>query len=189
MKRHIPPRMLVLTALFAGLTAAGAFLRIPTPWSAFTLQVLFVFLAGAFLGPGYGALSQGIYLLLGFAGLPVFAGGGGPAYLLRPSCGFLLSYIPAAAVVGALLGGSPRPAFGKALLSFLAGLAVIYAVGLPYMALILNACLGLGVGFGEVLRSGMLIFLPFDALKILLAALLVSRLLPRLQTLRPGQQR
>ena len=51
MKRHIPPRMLVLTALFAGLTAAGAFLRIPTPWSAFTLQVLFVFLAGAFLGP------------------------------------------------------------------------------------------------------------------------------------------
>ena len=43
MKRHIPPRMLVLTALFAGLTAAGAFLRIPTPWSAFTLQVLFVY--------------------------------------------------------------------------------------------------------------------------------------------------
>ena len=55
---HAKTRMLLLTALFAALTAIGAFLKIPTPWSSFTLQVFFVCMAGVLLGPKYGALSQ-----------------------------------------------------------------------------------------------------------------------------------
>ena len=48
---HAKTRMLLLTALFAALTAIGAFLKIPTPWSSFTLQVFFVCMAGVLLGP------------------------------------------------------------------------------------------------------------------------------------------
>ena len=183
MKKHIPVQKLALTALFAALTAVGAWLRIPTPWSAFTLQVLFVFLAGALLGPGCGALSQAVYVCMGLVGIPVFISGGGPAYFLQPTCGFLLSYIPAAAVVGLLLRGRAAPGFRRVVLACLAGLAVIYAVGLPYMALILNVYLGRGMSLGELLWSGMLVFLPFDALKIVLAAVLTRALLPRLRGL------
>ncbi len=181
MKRRLTPRELTLTALLAALTAAGAFLRIPTPWSAFTLQVLFVFLAGALLGPRLGALSQAVYIALGLVGLPVFIGGGGPAYLLRPTFGFLLSYIPAAAVVGALLQGRERPELGRIVLSCLAGLGVIYAIGLPYMAVILNAVMGQELGLWDILRSGMLVFLPFDAVKIVLTGLIARALIPRLR--------
>ncbi len=181
MKSSIPVRKLALTALFAALTAIGAWLRVPTPWSAFTLQVLFVFLAGALLGPGYGALSQGVYVLLGLVGLPVFVGGGGPMYVLQPTCGFLLSYIPAAAVVGWICRGAETPSVGRITAACLAGLGVVYAVGLPYMALILNVYMGRGMSFGDILMSGMVLFLPYDAVKIVLTVILARTLLPRLK--------
>ena len=182
-KKKIPVQKLVLTALFAALTAVGAWLRIPTPWSAFTLQVLFVFLAGALLGPGYGALSQAVYVGMGLIGIPVFVNGGGPAYFLQPTCGFLLSYIPAAAVVGALCGGREAPGFWRIALACLAGLGVIYALGLPYMSLIVNVYMHGGMSLGDVLWSGMVIFLPYDAVKIVLTGLLARVLIPRLRRL------
>ena len=185
MKKHIPVQKLALTALFAALTAVGAWIRIPTPWSAFTLQVFFVFLAGALLGPGYGALSQAVYVGMGLVGIPVFINGGGPAYFLQPTCGFLLSYIPAAAVVGLLCGREAAPGFWRIVLACIAGLAVIYAIGLPYMALILNVYLGRDMSLRDVLWSGMLLFLPYDAVKIALAGVLARTLIPRLRKLQP----
>ena len=181
MTKHIPVRELALTALFAALTAVGAYIRIPTPWSAFTLQVFFVFMAGILLGPKYGALSQGIYLLLGLIGIPVFIGGGGPSYVLQPTFGFLLSYIPAAAVTGALCREAK---YWRIAAACLAGLLVIYLIGLPYMALIVNVYLGKGLTFGQILMSGMVIFLPYDAVKIVLTGVLGKALLPVLDRIR-----
>lgn len=171
-------KWLSLTALFAALTAAGAFFRIPTPWSAYTLQILFVCMAGLLLGPKYGALSQLVYLLLGLAGLPVFSGGGGPAYVLHPTFGFLLGYLAAAFLIGFLCRKDPSPRRMAAACA--AGLAVIYLAGLPYMALILNVYLGRGVDLWGLLWLGMLPFLPADVLKIAAAVFLSRRLLPAL---------
>ena len=61
---------------------------------------------------------------------------------------------------------------GSFLLAALAGLAVLYAVGLPYMAMILNGYMGKGMDLSAILWAGMLPFLPGDALKILVTALL-----------------
>lgn len=66
-------RKLVRTALFAALTAVGAFLKIPLGPSAITLQFFFTAMAGCLLGSGCGALSQLIYVLLGLLGLPYMA--------------------------------------------------------------------------------------------------------------------
>mgnify|MGYP002514908971 CR=1 FL=1 len=70
-------RSMILAALFAALTAVGAFIRIPTPVSAFTLQVFFAAMAGALLGRKWGMASQLIYVALGLLGLPIFTSGGG----------------------------------------------------------------------------------------------------------------
>jgi biotin transporter BioY len=83
---------LSLTALFAALTAVGAFIKIPLPYVPLTLQTLFVMLAANLLGPKYGSLSQGIYLALGLIGLPIFAQGGGPGYIFQPTFGYLVGY-------------------------------------------------------------------------------------------------
>ena len=171
--------LLILTALFAALTAVGAFLRIPTPWSSFTLQVFFVCMAGVLLGPKWGALSQVVYVALGLVGLPIFTAGGGLGYVFQPTFGFLLSYIPAALVIGLIAGGSASRR--RLALACIAGLAVIYLIGLPYMALILNVYLGKGLSFSAILWAGMIPFLPWDALKIAVTVVLAGKLVPLLQ--------
>ena len=95
-------RKLVYTALFAALTAVGAFLRIPMVYSSVTLQYLFTAMAGLLLGRRWGALSQAVYVLLGLVGLPIFTMGGGFGYVFQPTFGFLLGLIPAAWVVGGM---------------------------------------------------------------------------------------
>ena len=80
-KKHLNTRNLILVALFTALTAIGAFLRIPMPMVPFTLQNLFSTLAGLLLGSYLGAVSVGIYVLLGLAGVPVFTSGGGIGYV------------------------------------------------------------------------------------------------------------
>ena len=172
-------RMLVLTALFAALTAIGGFLKIPTPLSAVTLQFLFTVMAGVLLGPKWGALSQGVYVALGLAGLPVFTSGGGLSYLVHPTCGFLFGMIAAAAVVGTVAGpGVPSPR--RVFLAGLAGLAVLYLIGLPYMYAVMNLYLGKGMTAWAVFRAGCLIFLPGDFVKLAVAAAVCPTLEHRL---------
>ncbi len=159
-------RQLVLAALFGALTAVGAFLKFPLGFVSFTLQFLFTALAGITLGPKWGAASQAVYVALGLAGLPVFTQGGGLSYALQPSFGFLLGLIPCAAVVGALAGEGGKPR--RTIPACLAGLGVLYLVGVPYMGMILNLLLGKGLPVWSLVRDGMLIYLPGDAVKIAL---------------------
>ena len=175
-------RKLVYTALFAVLTAVGAFLRIPLGVSSITLQFLFTAMAGVLLGPGCGALSQGVYVALGLIGRPIFTAGGGFGYVLQPTFGFLLGLIPAAAIIGAISRRSSSPL--RLALACLAGLAALYAVGVPYMALILNGYMGKGMSVSGLLWAGMIPFLPGDAIKIAVTALLCPLLRKRV----PGLQ-
>lgn len=172
-------RDLILTALFAALTAIGAFLRIPMGASSFTLQLFFTCMAGVLLGAKYGALSQLVYVALGLAGLPIFTAGGGPSYIFNPTFGFLLGMIPMAWLVGRLSDGSSSPL--RVTAACTAGLAVLYLIGMPYMGLILNVYLGKGMSAAALLKLYMLPFLPFDALKIALTALLARPLVPALR--------
>src|SRR5208337_2009632 len=95
----------ILISLFTALTAVGAFIRIPIPYVPLTLQTLMVMFAGLILGSRRGALSQLLYLILGLLGLPIFAQGGGPAYVLQPSFGFLLGFVAGAYVIGKMVEG------------------------------------------------------------------------------------
>lgn len=175
-------RKLVYTALFAVLTAVGAFLRIPLGVSSITLQFLFTAMAGILLGPACGALSQGVYVALGLIGLPIFTAGGGFGYVLQPTFGFLLGLIPAAAIIGAISRRSSSPL--RLALACLAGLAALYAVGVPYMALILNGYMGKGMSVSGLLWAGMIPFLPGDAIKIAVTALLCPLLRKRVPGLK-----
>jgi len=97
---------MVFAALFAALTAAVAWFKIPLPFTPvpITLQTLVVLLSGAMLGPYYGAISMILYLTVGAIGLPVFAGGGsGLGALLGPTGGYLFSYPIAAFVIGLII--------------------------------------------------------------------------------------
>lgn len=177
--KHQTLRAMLLTALFAALTAIGAFLKIPIGSISITLQVFFTCTAGILLGPYWGAASQAIYVALGLFGMPIFTEGGGFQYVAVPTFGFLLGLIPMAFVIGLISHGllRVRPVWLRLSLACVLGLAVLYVVGLPY----LYFTLGSAWSIGKTIVSGCLIFLPFDALKIVCSVLLGKRLLPILQ--------
>ncbi|MGH7539390.1 MAG: biotin transporter BioY, partial [Gemmatimonadota bacterium] len=87
-------RRVIAVLAFAALTALGARIAVPLPGTPvpFTFQVVAVLLAGVLLGPRLGAASQAAYLAAGASGLPIFAAGGGVAYLLGPTGGYLLAF-------------------------------------------------------------------------------------------------
>ncbi|HVN70449.1 MAG TPA: biotin transporter BioY [Desulfomonilia bacterium] len=171
MERKTP----ALIALCAALTAAGAFIRIPLWPVAITLQTFFVLLSGIMLGPRYGALSQLVYLIVGLLGLPVFSGGGGLAYLMQPSFGYLLGFVAAPAAVGLLVENktlTPKTVFPAAL----AGTLVIYCIGMPYLAVYMHLVLKKPDAVSLAVKTGALVFLPGDLLKCLILSLLSPRL-------------
>ena len=126
---------LVLIAMFAALIAAGSWFKIPLPPVPVTLQTLFVTMSGDMLDWKGAFLSQLIFLIAGLAGLPVFAGGGGPGYILNPTFGYLLGFLAAAPLIAILVRKSNSGKWTSLILPNIAGAAVIFIPGLLYLGL------------------------------------------------------
>ncbi len=162
---------LALLTFFTALTALAARIAIYLPFTPvpITLQVLMVILCGLLLGSKRGALSQLEYLAAGLMGLPVFAGGkAGPAVLLGPTGGYLLSFPLAAFVAGWV---EERLELGHKTSAFLASLAaitVIYLGGTAWLVV------WLGGSLTRAWTLGVRPFILVDLIKALLAASVVS---------------
>ena len=121
-------RELTVGGLFAALIAAGAFIKITLPTEPvpmhFTLQWFFVLLAGLLLNKRLAGASVGVYLIIGLVGVPVFASGGGPSYLIRPTFGYLLGFAAAAYLMAWLCENCQALTFGKMLAISVNGLHV-----------------------------------------------------------------
>lgn len=164
-------RDLVLIALFAALTAIGAQIAIPVKPVPFTFQLFFVLLSGALLGSLRGGLSQLVYLGLGVIGLPVFAGGtSGVGVLVGPSGGYLIGFVVAAFVVGAIC--DVVRSFVGTLIAMVLGVFIIYMFGLAQLMMVTK------LAFVPALSAGVFPFIPFDLLKAAIAAGLAGRLKP-----------
>jgi biotin transport system substrate-specific component len=164
-------RRLLGVAVFAVATALSAQIALPVPGTPvpFTFQPLLVLLAGALLGARLGAASQLAYLAAGAAGLPVFAAGGGIAYLLGPTGGYLIAYPAAAFLAGAIAGGGVL----RTLAGLLAGLAAIYAGGLAWLAVVGNVTTAIALGLTP--------FILADLVKVVLALAVTRQLHERIR--------
>lgn len=169
-------RPMVFAALFAALTAVGAYVVIPIGPVPIVLQNFFVMLAGLLLGSRWGLASVGIYLLAGAAGLPVFAGGtGGLARFAGPTGGFLLGYLPVVFLIGRMVEGRP-PRLWRDAVALILGSLLLYLCGVSWLKIVT------AMSIPQAIAAGMLPFLPGDALKIaaaVLAARSIRPLLPR----------
>ena len=136
--KHLNTRELVLCGLFIALITAGTFIRIPVGTDVYTLQFLFTLLAGLVLGARLGAIAVGTYVLLGLLGVPVFASGGGPAYLLQPTFGYLLAFILQAWLCGYYVRRSTAVSYVYMLGANLWGMVLVYVIGISWFYLISN---------------------------------------------------
>jgi biotin transport system substrate-specific component len=154
--------LIVSGALFIYLTSLVVVPHEPVPWTGQTFGVL---MAGGALGLRRGFLAVGLYVLLGYVGLPFFAEGkSGASVILGATGGYLIGFMVAGAVVGRLaeLGWDRR--FGGALGMMLVGSAIIYAIGLPWLGAVAN------LTPSETIAAGFTPFIVWDAIKLTVAA-------------------
>lgn len=175
---YSPTAYLALCGLFAAITALCSWITIPIGFTPvpFNLGLLGVFLASGILGRKYGTISLLVYVCMGGVGIPVFAGfQAGFGVLLGPTGGYIIGYIAAGFIIGGILDS---PFYAKRLLrciaALLLGLAACYSLGTLWFVF------STGTTLWAALLSCVFPFLPGDAVKIAVAALLIQRLRPLL---------
>lgn len=166
-------KKLVLAFGMACATGLAAQVRVPLPFTPVpvTGQVFAVLLGGVLLGSCYGGLSQAFYVGLGAAGLPWFAGFS--AGLPMVTGGYIVGFVPAAALVGMLSDRSPRFRTLTGQMCLMMGaVCIIYLFGAVQFAFVMRT------GLIATLGGAVVPFIPVDIAKAAVAAALGSAILP-----------
>jgi biotin transport system substrate-specific component len=139
-----------------------------------TLQTGVVALLAAAYGLRLGVATVVLYLVEGAAGFPVFASGGGLAYFTGPTAGFLIGFIPAAAIIGWAAERLGKNLIGL-FIAMVAGDAVVFVLGFVWLAWFAAMSSGAtGIGAAAAFTNGVAKFVLGDLVKLALAAALVS---------------
>ena len=139
---------------------------------------LAIYIALYVLGMKRGTISYLIYLLIGLVGVPVFSGfTGGPQKLFGPTGGYLIGFIFLALIMGFALDHFDRKLV-PTIIGMIIGMAVCYAFGTVWLAKLLS------LSFKEGLMMGVIPYLPGDAAKIIIAAIVGPKLYGATQKIR-----
>lgn len=158
---------LTLTALMAAILCILGPLSLPLPFSPvpISLTMIGIYLAVYAVGMWKGTVAVCLYLLLGLVGLPVFSGfSGGPAKLLGPTGGYLIGFL-----FTALISGFFIDRFWKnrlvSILGMILGIGVAYVFGTVWLAYVA------GMTFSQALAAGVIPYVGFDLIKIIILAI------------------
>ena len=178
------PQKAVLALGFACLTGLAAQLKVYLPWTPVPVsgQTFAVLLGAVLLGRGWGGISQVVYVGLGAAGVPWFAGwGGGIGVLAGPTGGYLVGFVAAAFLVGHVVDRHKGARRLPVMLGLVLGssFGVVYGLGLLQLYLWLTLVQGNPVGLGPLLQMGALPFVVGDLVKALVVAVTASAVLPK----------
>ncbi|NSL51031.1 biotin transporter BioY [Calidifontibacillus erzurumensis] len=179
-KKRLRTIDLTMAAVFVALMAVGANMTsfLVIGGVPITLQTFFSILAGAILGSRVGALAMIAYVLIGIAGAPVFAQfTGGAAIFIKPTFGFLLSYILVSFLVGLFIEKSEKKSVGIFISASLIGMVVNYVIGTNWMYYAYKLWAEAPEGFTYKLAwSWMMVPLPKDIILSIFAGIIAPRL-------------
>lgn len=178
--QKIRTKQMVLIALMTAVTCVLGPLSIPLPFSPVPISLtnFAIFLAIFVLGMKSGTISFIIYLLLGAVGVPVFSSfRGGFQVLAGPTGGYLIGFIFLALIMGFTLDHFDRKLV-PTIIGMIIGMAVCYAFGTVWLAKLLS------LSFKEGLMMGVIPYLPGDAAKIIIAAIVGPKLYGATQKIR-----
>lgn len=169
---------MILCSMFVCLIAAGAFIRVPVPLVPFTFQYLFTMLAGLLLGGKKGCISVCIYIILGLAGLPVFAQGGGLGYIFQPSFGYLIGFAAGAFVTGIIANKTKKPDYKRLFTANFMGLGIVYLFGMTYYYITSHLYTGTQIGLWPLFLYCFILAVPGDVFLCVAGAFLGKRMIP-----------
>ncbi|MBM7555923.1 biotin transport system substrate-specific component [Halanaerobacter jeridensis] len=140
--------------------------------------------AASLLGAKLGLISQLVYILTGLVGFPIFTKGGGIHYIFQPTFGYLIGFAVGAYVIGKLIENKEKN-IRTFLIANLTGLIVFYLLGASYLYLIMNFYIGQSYSLNKTIIGGFLVFLPWDALKAIITAIITPKVINRIKTFVP----
>ncbi|MDG5471659.1 biotin transporter BioY [Jeotgalibacillus sp. ET6] len=177
-----PLHGMVLASFFAALMAIGANITSIVPILVIgsiplTLQTVVCILSGLLLGKKWGPVAMVIYMLIGLAGMPVFAQwSGGIRILISPTFGFILSYIAVAWFSGLIT--EKKKTYSLLLTAAFLGTAINYAIGTSWMYMAYKLWFAAPDGFTYAMAwIWMLPFVPKDLILAGIAALVSMKVL------------
>ena len=186
-------RDLTYCAMFVALMVVGARINIVLPIGTgvtVSLQILVAVSQGLLVGLRDGLISLLVYLLLGLIGLPVYAHGGGFAYILRPTYGFLIGFASAAWLSGFLKNRFRKKNLTAYLISGEIGMLSYYVFGLLYFALMSSLLLrdAQPIGFRELMTVWFLSTVWIDAIIAGVGSLVAYKVAPALEKINGGMR-
>ena len=158
-------RAIVLAVIGSLLLTISAKIQVPFWPVPMTMQTFVVLVLGVAYGWRLAGATVLLYLAQGALGLPVFAGGGGLAYMAGPTGGYLAGFLLAAVPVGSLAERGWARSAPSTLAAMLIGTAIIFGCGIAWLATL--------IGLPQAISAGLVPFLLSEAVKIALATALV----------------
>jgi len=164
---------LCISAIMLALLIICSKITIPLGVISLTLQTFIVILLSLVLNTRYSLLVFITYIILGLLGLPVFSGGGGFAYVLKPSFGFIIGFLAQSILTSRVTPKSNR--YIKYIYSMI-GLFIIYLCGAIYMYFIMNYYMDLDKNIFYILSVGVTPFIIKDMASVILSCFIYSRI-------------
>ena len=156
----------IILALFGTLLLAiSSKIQVPFWPVPMTMQTFVIFLIGMTYSVRLSFATVALYLFEGAAGLPVFASGGGLAYLTGPTAGYLYGMLLASVAISYLANLGFSKTYFKAFFSLIIGSVIIFLIGIIFLGSI--------IGYQKAIAAGLLPFIPSEIFKIALAVILI----------------
>ena len=156
----------IILILFATLLlAVSSKVQVPFWPVPMTMQTFIVFIIGMTYGWRLSFFALLAYLFEGAIGLPVFATGGGIAYLMGPTAGYLYGMLVAAVVIGYLSEKGFSKSYFLCAISLFIGSIIIFTLGVGYLGSI--------IGYDKAINAGLMPFLPSELFKLGLAVVII----------------
>ena len=152
----------VLAIIGSFLLIVSAKVQLPFYPVPMTMQTLVVLLIGMTYGPYLAAVTISLYIIQGVMGFPVFAGGGGIAYIVGPTGGYIIGFLISATFLGLLASRGWGKTWKTTAISMIAGVFIIFLSGISWLSVY--------IGFENAILKGFIPFIYADCLKIIIAS-------------------
>ena len=164
------------SGIFIAFLIISAFINIPIGTIKITMQFLVANICALLLGKKWGTISLILYIVLGLLGLPIFSSGGGPAYVLQPSFGYMIGF-----VIGGFFAAWYREKRGKRnfstyMVASIINMLIMDIIGTIYGAGIMYGYLHSEMGAWAFFWAFLVPFIPIDIVKCVVGSLICSKL-------------
>lgn len=170
-------KRIIRISFFTLLAIIGGFIKIPVGTVAFTLQTVFVVLAGFVLGARDGMFALLAYMIIGLIGIPVFTQGGGFSYIFMPSFGYIIGFVIGAFTAGGVMSRFSTVNTLKIWVAGIIALLPVYIIGMAYQVMILVFVNGLTVSAALITLISILIYWAIDIVMIFIISIVYPRLM------------